>query len=314
MSASANGHWSGRTLLVFGGRGQVGHAIGGLLPPDGWRLVMVGRGEADITRIDEVKRLVGKIEPAVIVNAAAFTAVDDAESQPEAADRVNQLGAAIVAGTAHQAGAPIIHLSTDYVFDGERSQPLRESDPVRPLSVYGTTKEAGERAVRRANARHVILRTSWVFGTHGKNFVKTMLKLGAERPSLRIVADQYGCPTAATDLAQAIWTIAIQLGSPALGSFGTFHFAGHGVTTWFDFAGRIFDDLVLRGHQTPKLEPIPTHAYPTPARRPAYSVLDCDKIRTVYGIVPPSWHDGLAACIQTLSTPIGKQQRRGVAA
>lgn len=308
--------WNGRTLLVFGGAGQLGHAIGELPPPEGWRSIMVGRADADITRIDEVQRLAAKIGPAVIVNAAAFTAVDDAESQPEMADRVNQLGAAVIASVARQGGAPLIHISTDYVFDGRCRRPLRESDPVRPLNVYGVTKEAGERAVRRINPRHVILRTSWLFSAHGKNFVKTMLKLGAERPTLRIVADQYGCPTAASDLARAIWAIASQVVAPELGSFGTFHFSGHGVTTWFDFAGRIFDELARHGVDAPKLEPIPTEAFPTPARRPAYSVLDCDKVRAVYGIVPPPWQDGLATCVQDLVTRTHERQHthKGVAA
>lgn len=303
-----------RTLLVFGGAGQLGRAIGGLMPPPGWRVVLAGRENADITRIDEVKPLIARVAPAVVVNAAAFTAVDDAEKATDTADRVNQLGAAVVAGAAAQIGAPIIHLSTDYVFDGTGCAPLRESDPVGPLSVYGATKEAGERMIRRINPRHVILRTSWLFSGSGRNFVRTMLKLGAERPSLRIVADQYGCPTAATDLARAIWTIADRLVTPERAAFGTFHFAGAGVTTWFDFAGRIFDELALRGHVTPRLEPITTRDYPTPARRPAYSVLDCSKIQTVYGIAPPAWRDGLVACIRDLLEPIEQQVHKGVAA
>lgn len=315
MSESVSTSWSGRTLLVFGGDGQVGRAIATLLPPAGWRVVAAPRSIADITRADEVNGLVAQTEPDVIVNAAAFTAVDDAESAPEQAVLVNAEGAAIVAEAALQVGAPIVHLSTDYVFDGRSTAPWVETDRVGPLSVYGLSKEAGEQAVRRAHSGHVILRTSWVFGNHGKNFVRTMLRLGAERPQLRIVADQHGCPTPAADLATAIWRIALQTVTPACDVFGTFHFAGHGPTTWFDFARRIFLEAERHGQTAPQLEPIASAAYPTPARRPAYSVLDCTRIGSVYGIVPPSWHGGLSLCVADLLAPGKRQsQQRGVAA
>jgi len=307
MTAPGGTSWSGRTLLVFGGEGQVGRAIGSLLPPASWRVVAASRALADITEAAEVNRLVSQVEPDVIVNAAAFTAVDDAEATPERAVLVNAEGAAIVADAALQVGAPIIHLSTDYVFDGRSTRPWIETDRVGPLSVYGLSKEAGEQAVRRVHSGHVILRTSWVFGYHGKNFVRTMLRLGAERPQLRIVADQHGCPTPASDLAIAIWRIALQT--------VTYHFAGHGATTWFDFAGRIFTEAKRHGLPAPQLEPIASAAYPTPASRPAYSVLDCAKIGAVFGIVPPSWHGGLSLCVADLMAP-GKRepQQRGVAA
>lgn len=306
--------WNGRTLLVFGGAGQVGRAIAGLTPPEGWRIVTASREQADITRADEVSGLVALVQPDVVVNAAAFTAVDDAEYHPAPADRANHHGAGIVAAAALEVGAPVIHLSTDYVFDGRGNRPLAESDPVAPLSVYGTTKEAGERLVRRVHSGHVILRTSWVFGSDGKNFVKTMLRLGAERPVLRIVSDQHGCPTSATDLAHAIWHIACQVVLPDKDVFGTFHFAGARAVTWYDFARGIFDEVARHGRAVPDLAPITTHAYPTPARRPAYSVLDCGKIRAVYGIVAPDWQPSLSACIDGLLEPQGKPQRRGVAA
>ena len=306
--------WNGRTLLVFGGAGQVGRAIAGLLPPEGWRVVTASREQADITRADEVNGLVALVEPDVVVNAAAFTAVDDAEYHPAPADRINHHGAGIVAAAALEVGAPVIHLSTDYVFGGQGTRPLVESDPVAPLSVYGTTKEAGEQLVRQVHSGHVILRTSWGFGSHGKNFVKTMLRLGAERPVLRIVGDQHGCPTSAADLAEAIWHIARQAVTPNSDVFGTFHFAGARAVTWFDFARDIFAEVARRGRSVPELLPITTQAYPTPARRPAYSVLDCGKIRTVYGIDAPDWRHGLSACIDDLLNSQGKPQRRGVAA
>jgi dTDP-4-dehydrorhamnose reductase len=314
MTISPPESWNGRTLLVFGGDGQVGRAIAARRPPDGWRLVTASRNEADITRADAVTRLVSRLQPDAVVNAAAFTAVDDAEAVPRRAHQVNGEGAGIVAAAALRVGAPIIHLSTDYVFDGRASRPWFEDDPVGPLSVYGVTKEAGEQAVRRIHSGHVILRTSWVFGDHGKNFVKTMLRLGAERPLLRIVADQHGCPTAASDLADAIWRLAMQATPATHDVFGTFHYAGRGPTTWFEFARRIFAEARRHGMPSPEVEPIASQAYPTPARRPAYSVLDCDKIGAVHGIVPPSWQDGLAACIANLIASSEKQQQRGVAA
>ena len=303
MIQSSDIAWSGRTLLVFGGAGQVGQAISAVMPPDGWRVVCASRGDANITRAEDVRRLVSLVEPDVIVNAAAFTAVDKAESVPKWAARVNGTGAGIVADAALQLGAPIIHLSTDYVFDGRSSRPWCETDPAAPLSVYGATKAAGEQAVRRSHSGHVILRTSWVFGSHGGNFVKTMLHQGQEKPLLRIVADQHGCPTFAGDLAAAIWEIARPVAVPTRDVFGTFHFAGHGPVTWFDFATAIFAEAARHGVASPRLEPIATLDFPTPARRPAYSVLDCDKIAAVYGIVPPSWRDGLSRCVADLLNP-----------
>lgn len=309
MTALSDSLWTGRTLLVFGGAGQVGRAISALLPPDGWRVICASRQDANITRADEVSRLVAHVGPDVIVNAAAFTAVDEAETVPKWAAQVNSKGAAIVAEAALQLGAPIIHLSTDYVFDGRSSRPLCETDAVGPLCVYGVSKEAGEQAVRRIHSGHVILRTSWIFGSAGHNFVKTMLRLAAEQPLLRVVADQQGCPTAAADLAAAIWRLALQVATPSRDVFGTFHFAGQGPTTWFDFAARIFAEAMRHGLTSPQLEPIASQAYPTPARRPAYSVLDCAKIGTVHGIVPPPWQEGLSQCIADLLGPREKQQQ-----
>lgn len=303
MTLSSDIAWSGRTLLVFGGTGQVGHAISALLPPDGWRVICASRSDANITQAEDVKCLVALVEPDVIVNAAAFTAVDKAESVPKWAARVNGTGAGIVAEAALQLGAPIIHLSTDYVFDGRSSRPWCETDAVGPMSIYGATKEAGEQAVRRIHSGHVILRTSWVFGSHGGNFVKTMLRQGAEKPLLRIVADQQGCPTFAGDLAAAIWRIAREVAMPTRDVFGTFHFTGSGPTTWFDFATAIFAEAARHGVASPQLQPIATRDFPTPARRPAYSVLDCGKIAAVYGIVPPSWRDGLSRCVGDLLKP-----------
>ena len=295
---------SERCLLVLGGEGQLGRALAESTAPAGWRIVTLGRGEADITQADGIARAIEAHNPAVVVNAAAYTAVDKAESDAGTAIRINRDGAGIVARAAAAAKLPVIHVSTDYVFDGQAGRAWREDDAIAPLSVYGASKAAGEAAIRQATARHVILRTSWVFGTHGQNFVKTMLRLGAERPELRIIDDQIGRPTYAGDLAQTITAIAVHLidGAPANG-FGTFHFAGADAVTWFGFAQAIFAEASRRGGPHPVLLPIPTAQYPTPAKRPANSVLDCSKLKSVYDIQPRPWRDGLGECLDHLLRP-----------
>ncbi|MFN4283277.1 MAG: dTDP-4-dehydrorhamnose reductase [Alphaproteobacteria bacterium] len=293
-----------KTLLVFGGDGQLGRALAEATSPQngGWRVTTVSRAAADIADADQVARAIDAHEPAMVVNAAAYTAVDKAESESEAAYRANRDGAGIVAHAAAEALVPVLHLSTDYVFDGEASRPWREDDPIRPLGVYGASKAAGEEAVRDAARRHVILRTSWVFGVHGTNFVKTMLRLGAERPALKIVADQVGRPTSAHDLAGAILAIAARqsagVSSGAL--YGTFHFANEGAVSWCEFAREIFAQSARRGGPAPAIEAIATSGYPTPAKRPAYSVLDCDKLRRLYGIQPRPWQAALADVLARL--------------
>jgi dTDP-4-dehydrorhamnose reductase len=241
--------------------------------------------------------------PDLAINLAAYTAVDRAESEAEAAWAVNCTGAMHIAAGCADRGIPLVHLSTDYVFDGYKDGPYREDDPVNPLGVYGASKEAGERAVREALRRHIILRTSWVYGAFGQNFVKTMLRLGAERETLRVVADQHGCPTAAADIASALVALAQQV---AAGEerWGTYHFAGAGATTWHGFAEAIFDlALPYRGRR-PRVEPIATEQYPTPARRPRNSVLDCSKIADAFGIRPAPWRPALAAVIRELLQPL----------
>jgi dTDP-4-dehydrorhamnose reductase len=293
---------SDKALLVFGGDGQLGRALAKATAPKGWTIVALSRAAADITNADQVARAIAAHEPAVVVNAAAYTAVDKAESERDAAFRINETGAGIVAKAASDAQATVIHLSTDYVFDGQASRPWREDDPIAPLGVYGASKAGGEDAVREAARRHVILRTSWVFGIDGNNFVKTMLRLGAERPALKIVADQVGRPTSAHDLADAILAIAGKLGGGISTAklYGTFHFANQGAVSWYEFAREIFAQSAQRGGPSPDLAAIPTSDYPTPAKRPAYSVLDCDKLAGLYGIEPRPWQPALSDVLESL--------------
>jgi dTDP-4-dehydrorhamnose reductase len=292
---------SQHTLLVFGGEGQVGRAFAETKPPEGWRVVTVGHADADITDPGAVEAALRAHSPTAVTNAAAYTAVDQAEGERDIAMRINRDGAGIVARTTAAARIPLFHISTDYVFDGTKSGPWHEEDPVAPLGVYGASKEAGERAVRESHPQHIILRTSWVFGTHGNNFVKTMLRLAETRDELRIVADQHGKPTDAADVARAILAMAARLQTkPPRAPYGTFHFAGKRATTWFGFAEAIFDEAAKRGVRAPQLVPIATAEYPTPARRPANSVLDCARIESVYGVIPRPWLEGLTATLDRL--------------
>ena len=289
-------------VLVFGAGGQVGHEVRRAIWPASVELAALDRHAADVASAPAVNAAIGRERPDLVINLAAYTAVDRAESEPEAAWEANCAGAAHIAAVCGDLATPLIHLSTDYVFDGRKTEPYREDDTVNPLNVYGRSKEAGERAVRAAAPDHVILRTAWVYGVHGANFVKTMLRLGSERPVLRVVADQQGCPTAAADIAAALIAIAelIRRGSM---DWGTYHFAAADSTSWFSFADEIIG-LAGRlgawaGGAEPRLEAITTDEYPTAAQRPANSVLDCSKIRGL-SISPPPWRASLPAVIREL--------------
>jgi dTDP-4-dehydrorhamnose reductase len=283
-------------LLVFGAAGQVGYEVSRAAWPASVELTTLDRKACDITKPAVVGGLIAQQRPDLVINLAAYTAVDRAESEPQLAWAGNCAGAAHIAAACGDGGIPLIHLSTDYVFDGTKPGPYREDDPVNPLGVYGRSKEAGERAVRAGAEHHIILRTAWVYGVHGANFVKTMLRLGAERPDLRVVADQQGCPTAAGDIASALIAIAGHIDQGAT-SWGTFHFTGDGATSWHGFAEEILDRAAKSpGWPTqsrPRVEAITTDQYPTPARRPMNSVLDCRKIREVFGISAPPWRTSL---------------------
>lgn len=281
-------------LCVLGRSGQLARALyrNGLADA-----TCFGRPELDVTDLDSVRRVLERMPSRVVVNSAAYTAVDRAESEPDAADRVNHVGAGNVAAAAAEAEVPLIHISTDYVFDGRKSAPYREDDPVAPLSVYGASKEAGERAVRGRHARHVILRTAWLYSHEGENFVSAMLRLGRERPQLGIVDDQVGSPTYAEDLTGAVLEIARQLYGSGRHGYGTFHYCGAGAVSRFEFAQAIFAEAARHGYRPPDLKPIRTENYPTPARRPANSALDCTRIAEAYDIRQRPWRDSLADCV-----------------
>jgi dTDP-4-dehydrorhamnose reductase len=286
-------------LLVLGGAGQVGRELCRLRWPVGYSLVALDRGGIDIADRDAVFDLLDRERPDCVINAAAYTAVDRAESEPEAAWAANCTGPANLAAASAEAGIPLVHLSTDYVLDGGKAGPYREDDPVNPLGVYGKSKEAGDRAIRDALPEHVILRTAWVYSVHGHNFVKTMLRLPAERPLLRVVADQTGSPTSAADIAEAIREVVRQI-EAGKGRWGTYHFAGAGAVTWHGFAEAIFAEAAPWRGPPPLVEAITTAEYPTAARRPANSVLDCAKIREAFGILPRPWRAALAEVIREL--------------
>lgn len=289
-------------ILVTGREGQVVSALAEEGPSLGHDIIRLGRPELDLANPTGLDALLAAARPDVIVSAAAYTAVDQAESEPDLAMAINGTAPSLIAAAAARLGLPVIHLSTDYVFDGTKPTPYVESDPTGPQGVYGRTKLAGEQAVAAANPRHVILRTAWVYAHGGKNFVRTMLRLAADRPELRVVSDQLGCPTYATDLARAILAVAVHLpGRPAGDDgFGIFHASGSGDTSWAGFAQAIFDRAAAMGRPAARVVPIATAEYPTPARRPANSRLDCNKLSRLYGVSQPHWFDGLSRCLARL--------------
>jgi len=289
-------------VLVFGRFGQVGRALVDAAPRFGIEATALGRDQVDITDRAVVLDAVGRLRPDAVVNAAAYTAVDRSESDVEAALAVNGAGAGHVAEACRAAGVPLVHVSTDYVFDGRKPAPYVETDPVNPLGAYGRSKLAGERAVADAWSRHLILRTSWVYAPVGHNFVRTMLRLAGERSELSVVDDQHGCPTAAEDLAALVCDL-LSRGDGLEGRWGLYHAAGAGVTTWCGFAREIFRQReALTGLAGPVVQAVPTSAYPTPTPRPPNSALDCSRLRATFGVSLPAWPDSLRRCLRTLLT------------
>jgi dTDP-4-dehydrorhamnose reductase len=290
-------------LLIAGWQGQVARALVELAPSAAdIDAFAVGRPGLDLCEAATITRAVTDFKPDVVINSAAYTAVDKAESEVEAAFALNRDGARRLAEAAERRSAIIIHISTDYVFDGSKAGPYVESDPVAPLNVYGRSKLEGEEGVRATNPRHIIARTSWVFSPTGTNFVRTMLRLAGERPSLRVVDDQVGNPTYAPHLAQALLGIARQVvGRPAGdAAWGTYHLAGAGATSWCGFAREVFKASAAQGGPSAAVAPIPTSEYPTPARRPLNSRLDCAKAQSAFGVSLPDWRDGATACVAQL--------------
>jgi dTDP-4-dehydrorhamnose reductase len=286
-------------ILIAGITGQLGQELQRALAGAG-QITGCGRDTLDLAQPETIRRVMREVKPDLVVNAGAHTAVDKAESEPELATAINATGPGILAEEAHKLGATLIHISTDYVFDGIISRPYLETDPTNPLGVYGKSKLAGEEAIRAVGGHSVILRTAWVYGAFGKsNFVKTMLRLGAERQEIRVVTDQVGSPTWTGDLAGAIGQLISRM-SPEIS--GTYHCTNSGVASWYDFAVAIFEEARLLGFplKVERVIPISTAEYPTPARRPAYSVLSCAKITAVLGTYPPHWRSGLRKMLADL--------------
>ena len=284
-------------LVVTGRSGQIAAALARRAVFDRTLdVVTPGRPEMDLLRPETIAPAIAAAQPDLVVNAAAYTAVDRAESEGDLAFAVNAAGAGAVAEAAAGLGIPVIQLSTDYVFDGAKAAPYVESDATAPLSVYGTSKLAGEKAVTAANPRHVILRTSWVYSAEGANFLRTMVRLAREHRVLRVVDDQHGSPTHADDVAAGIITVAKALASGA-GTTGIFHMTAAGETTWCGFARAILAESARLGGPSVAVEAITTAQYPTPAARPRNSRLDCSKIAGAYGIRLPDWRARVGSCV-----------------
>ncbi|HWP45513.1 MAG TPA: dTDP-4-dehydrorhamnose reductase [Blastocatellia bacterium] len=299
-------------ILLTGANGQVGWEVARRAAGAGFSCSAFDRSALDITDAVAVRRIIAELRPTVVVNAAAYTAVDRAETDRATAFAVNCDGPAHLAKACAANGSALIHISTDYVFDGTKPFPYTEQDPVAPLSVYGESKLAGEEAVRRLCPRHVILRTAWVYGIHGRNFVKTMLRLGGERDELRVVDDQRGSPTFAGDIAEAILTLAKRLLDERVDDegLGTFHCVNQGATTWCGFARKIFELAAPFLGRKPVVQAITTAEYPTQARRPANSVLDCSRLSRVHGITPRPWEIALTEMLREIMQTEGKRAVR----
>lgn len=283
-------------VLVTGGGGQLGRALGAA-----GDVVRLDRPDLDFDRPDALAQTVAAIAPRLIVNTAAYTAVDAAESDAAAAHRANAEGPAHLAAIAEQSGIPLIQISTDYVFDGLKGAPYTESDPPAPRSVYGATKLAGERAALEGCSRAIVMRTSWVYAAEGKNFVLTMLGAARKTRHLRVVADQQGCPTNADDLAAAVLGVIARIDAGWRDEYrGVFHSAGTGATTWHAFALAIFESASRHGLEPPEVEAIPTSAWPTPAHRPPDSRLDCTKLAHVFGVRLPPWRPSLERTVAAI--------------
>jgi dTDP-4-dehydrorhamnose reductase len=291
-----------RPVVLLGAADQLGREVSNLAERLGKKVVGCTRSQVDITDQAAVADLIARTKPRLVVNAAAYTAVDKAESDPEGTMAANVIGPHVLATAAANARVPIVHVSTDYVFDGAKVGPYVEDDPIAPIGVYGRTKAEGEARVRAATARHVIVRTAWVYGVHGANFLKTMLRLANERDELRVVADQRGSPTATLDLAEAIFAIDRRIVEGAE-PWDTFHFAGTGATTWHGFASEIVDAAAQFTGKRSKVIAIGTEDYPTAARRPANSELDSSRFAAVFGYSAAPWRARTQDVVRQLLHP-----------
>ena len=283
-------------ILISGKTGQVAVELQKHLAGLG-NLIVLGRDVLDLSQPEQIRAQVRAHKPDLIIIAAAHTAVDQAESEPELAFAINAIAPGVFAEEAAALGIPLIHYSTDYVFDGSKPAPYTEDDATNPLGVYGKSKLAGELAIAASGAKHVILRTSWVYSTHGKNFLLTMQRLLQERPELRVVADQIGAPTWAGTIARSTRALIERWQAGDAGAWGTYHLTASGETSWFGFTQAIAAHLSAQGKTCATLEPIPASAYPTPAARPQNSRLDCSKLAREWAVTQPDWEAALSECV-----------------
>jgi dTDP-4-dehydrorhamnose reductase len=291
-------------ILVCGSNGQVGHELVARATGFGLEATGLNRQQLDITQPEQVSAALQQFQPGLIVNAAAYTRVDAAETEVDRAYAVNRDGSATLAAAASLAKIPLLHISTDYVFAGDASVPYHECDVAVPGGVYGASKLAGELEIRARLDEHLILRTSWVYGAYGNNFVKTMLRLGAQREALSVVADQYGCPTHAGSIADVLLELAARYAKSGQLAWGVYHYSGASACSWYEFAVEIFQQAKDKGllARSPQVHPIATAQYPTPARRPAWSVLDCSLFETTFGIATRDWHGELSDVLDVLKS------------
>lgn len=289
-------------IFVAGSSGQVALSLKEAAELGGISLITAGRPEFDLADPEGMRTAITAFKPTAIVNAAAYTAVDAAEDNEEAANAVNRDGTKALAAIAAELNVPFIHISTDYVFDGDKNGAYVETDPVAPQGAYGRSKLAGEIAAIDANPNSIILRTAWVYSPFGNNFLKTMLKLAQNRDELGIVADQYGNPTYAPDIADAILEVVKQLdaGKPLTDASGVYHLSGTNDTNWHGFASFIFEEGGRHGHPIPKANAITTVEYPTPAKRPMNSRLNCAKVQEAFSITMPDWQESTVKCVKRL--------------
>lgn len=285
-------------ILLLGQHGQVSRELQWLLESR-HELIVLGREQLDLADIDNLREAVRRLQPELIINAAAHTAVDAAESEPEAAFAINAVAPGVLAEEAAALDAPLIHYSTDYVFDGSKASAYIEEDAPNPLSVYGRSKLAGEQAIATVGGKHLILRTSWVYSLHGRNFLLTMQRLLQEREQLSVVADQVGAPTWAGSIAAATVQLIERWQQRQTAAWGVYHFTARGETAWFGFAEAIAAQLLAQGRAVAALKPIATTEYPTPAKRPLNSRLDCTRLERDWGVRLPDWQAGLLECLNT---------------
>lgn len=295
-------------VLATGGAGQVGQELARRDGVHGMSVTALVRADLDVTDEAAVRRAFERHHPDIVINPAAYTAVDRAESDAETAFAVNEGGARALALACAMRGIPLVHLSTDYVFDGTKPDPYLETDPASPLGTYGRSKHAGEEAVRAALEHHVILRTSWVYAAHGANFLRTMLRVGSARDSLEVVDDQHGAPTWAGDIAAAALHIADRILNERATDWGICHYTARGSTTWHGFARAIFDEAAAVTGRKPAVTAIPTSAWPTPAARPANSRLDCSRVDRLFAPERPHWRASLS---QVLAGMLGTARTDG---